>query len=72
MTQLASHGMPANAGRKVGKASRKKTTHSVITSENRIPLQSIHVVNNSTADNEITPSLNHMVVFQVASHHLIH
>ena len=56
LTQLASHGMPANAGRKVGKAPRKKTTRSVITSENRIPLQSIHVVNKSTADNETTQS----------------
>jgi len=45
--------MPANAGRKGGKAPRKKTaSRSVITSENRIPLQSIHVVNNSTADNQ--------------------
>ena len=65
LTQLASHGMPANARRKGGKAPRKKTApRSVITSENRIPL-----LNNSTADNQnnfIT------VVFQVAFHDLIH
>jgi len=51
--QFDSHGMPANAGRKGGKTPRKKTApRSVITSENHIPLQSIHVVNNSTADNQ--------------------
>ena len=53
LTQIASHGMPATAGRKGGKAPRKKTApRPVLTSENRVPLQTIHIVNNSTAESQ--------------------
>ena len=48
LTQLATHGMPAHAGRKGGKAPRKKAAPRLLpTTENRILLQNIHIVNNS-------------------------